>query len=164
MEGVAVEARVDWLARLQQMGLTLPPAPRPVAAYVPAVRVGELIFVSGQLPSAEGQLRYRGRLGADLGVEEGKAAARLCVLNALAAATTVAPGGPAGIAGVVRVDGFVQCTPDFHEQPQVLNGASELLGALFPGEGHARVAVGCAALPLDAAVEVAVTFRVAGGA
>jgi enamine deaminase RidA (YjgF/YER057c/UK114 family) len=149
-----------WLGRLAALGLELPAVPRPVAAYVPAVRSGELIFVSGQLPSAGGQLMYRGRFGADLGVEEGQAAARLCALNALAAACAVAPGGAAGLAGVVRVEGFVQCAPDFHDQSKVCNGASELFGALFPDGGHARTAVGCAALPLDAAVEVAVTFRV----
>ncbi len=151
----------DWLTRLRELGLELPAVPRPVAAYVPAVRHGPFVFVAGQLPSSGGQLLHRGRLGADLGVEDGRAAARLCALNALAAAASIAPGGPSGVLAVLKVDGFVQCTPDFHDQAQVLNGASELLGALFQGSGHARAAVGCAALPLDAAVEVAVTFLVA---
>ena len=153
-------AMVDWLARLRELGLELPTVAKPVAAYVPAVRHGAFVFVSGQLPSSGGQLLHRGRLGADLNVEQGRAAARLCALNALAAAASVAPGGPAGLISVLKVDGFVQCTPEFHDQAQVINGASELLGAVFPGSGHARAAVGCAALPLDAAVEVAVTFLV----
>ena len=154
-------AGAEWLARLRELGLELPQVPPPVAAYVPAVRQGALVFVSGQLPSAAGQVMYRGRLGEGLGVQEGRAAARLCALNALAAASSVAPGGPGGVLGVLKVDGFVQSTPEFHDQAQVLNGASELLGALFPGSGHARAAVGSPALPLDAAVEVAVTFLVA---
>ncbi len=153
--------RPAWLDRLADLGLELPPVARPVAAYVPAVVHGDLVYVSGQLPVAGGQLRYRGHLGAGTAVEEGHAAARLCALNALAAACAVAPGGAAAIVGALRVEGFVQCAPDFHEQPAVINGASELYGALFPGTGHARAAVGCAALPLDAVVEVAVTFRLA---
>lgn len=150
-----------WLARLRELGLELPVVAKPVAAYVPAVRHGNVVFVSGQLPSAGGQVVHLGRLGAGLDVQEGQAAARLCALNALAAASAVAPGGPAGLCGVLKVEGFVQCTADFHDQAQVINGASDLLGAVFPGTGHARAAVGCAALPLDAAVEVAVTFWVA---
>ncbi len=161
VDGLDGAAEADWLGHLRALGLELPPVPKPVAAYVPAVRHGALVFVSGQLPGASGQVLYKGRLGEGVGVEEGRAAARLCALNALAAACSVAPGGASGVVGVVKVDGFVQCTPDFHDQAQVLNGASELFGALFPGGGHARAAVGCAALPLDAAVEVAVTFRVA---
>ena len=154
-------AGTAWWVRLRELGLELPTVAKPVAAYVPAVRHGPFVFVSGQLPSAGGQLLHRGRLGADVDIEQGRAAARLCALNALAAAAAVAPGGPAGLAAVLKVDGFVQCTADFHDQAQVINGASELLGAAFPGSGHARAAVGCAALPLDAAVEVAVTFLVA---
>lgn len=151
--------RPAWQEHLAAMGLSLPPVAPPVAAYVPAVVQGDLVYVSGQLPSSAGQVRHRGRLGGGVELEEGRAAARLCALNALAAAAAVAPGGPAAIAGVVKVEGFVQCTPEFHDQPAVINGASELFGALFPGGGHARAAVGCAALPLDAAVEVAVIFR-----
>jgi len=153
--------RPAWLDRLAELGLQLPTVARPVAAYAPAVVHGDLVYVSGQLPSAGGQVQHRGHVGAGVGVEEGRAAARLCALNALAAACAAAPGGAAAIAGVLKVEGFVQCAPDFHEQPAVINGASELFGALFPGTGHARAAVGCAALPLDAAVEVAVTFLLA---
>ncbi len=151
-----------WLDRLAALGLELPPAPRPVATYVPATVAGNLIWVSGQLPTAAGEVRFRGRLGAGLDVAQGQEAARLCALNALAAACGAAAGGAAAIAGVLRVEGYVQCAPEFHDQPKVLNGASDLFGALFPGTGHVRSAVGCAALPLDAAVEVAVVFRTAG--
>ena len=152
---------VPWLEHLKALGLQLPPVARPVAAYVPAVVEGGIVYVSGQLPTAGGQLAYRGRLGDGLGVDAGRAAAQLCALNALAAAAAALSDGAAGVAGVVRVEGFVCCTPEFHEQPQVINGASELFGTLFPGSGHSRVAVGCAALPLGAPVEVAVLFRVA---
>jgi len=147
-----------WLGRLERLGLALPPVPQALAAYVPAVRDGGVIWVSGQLPISDGRIAICGRLGADLGVAEGQAAARLCVLGALAAAAALAP---EGLSGPLRVEGYVQCTPEFQDQPAVLNGASELLGLLFPGRGHARLAVGCAALPRDAAVEVACVFRVA---
>ncbi len=155
-----VEEPGRWLDRLRDLGLELPPVAPPVAAYVPAVRHGDLILVSGQLPVSGGQLRYRGHLGGGVSVEDGQAAARLAALGALAAACAVAPGGPAGVGQPLSVEGFVQCTPDFHDQAKVINGASELFGALFPGVGHRRAAVGCAALPLDAAVEVAVIFAV----
>lgn len=151
---------VAWLRRLREIGLELPPVSAPVAAYVPARLHGGLIWVSGQLPRAQGEIRYRGHLGGGVSLEDGQAAARLAALGALAAAAAVAPGGPAGLGAPLSVEGFVQCTPDFHEQPQVVNGASELFGAIFPGEGHRRSAIGCAALPLDAAVEIAVVFTV----
>lgn len=147
-----------WQERLTALGLQLPAPAKPVAAYVPAVAHGDLVYVSGQLPLSGGEVAYRGRVGGELSVADGQAAARLCALGALAAASAATPGGAADLVGVLRVEGFVQCAGDFHQQPQVINGASELLGALFPGAGHARIAVGVAALPLDAAVEVAVTF------
>ncbi len=150
-----------WVQRLAELGLELPDVARPVAAYVPARVHGDLVHVSGQLPSVRGAVRQQGRLGEDVTVEQGQEAARLATLNALAAAAAVAPGGAEAIDGVLRVEGYVQCSPDFHEQPQVVNGASHLLGTLFPGAGHVRLAVGCAALPLNAAVEVAVTFILA---
>ena len=158
-EDAALSAMAPWLARLTGLGLELPPAARPVATYVPAAAFGGLVWVSGQLPMVRGEVAVRGRLGAGLDLAAGQEAARLCVLNALAAACAVVPGGAAGLEGVLRVEGFVQCTPEFHDQPRVVNGASDLLAVLFPGGGHVRTAVGCAALPLDAAVEVAVVFR-----
>lgn len=156
------EDQPAWLARLSELGLQLPAVAKPVAAYVPAVAHRGLVHVSGQLPSAGGQVLHRGRVGAGVSIEEGQVAARLCALNALAAACAAVPGGAGAITSVLKVEGFVQCGPDFHDQPKVINGASELFGALFPGTGHARVAVGAVALPLDAAVEVAVTFVVGG--
>lgn len=151
---------VEWLERLNALGLKLPPVARPVAAYVPAVSHGGVLFVSGQLPTTEGRLRYTGRLGDGVTIEDGYAAARLCVCNALAAAASAA-GGPEGVGPALWVQGFVQSDPGFHDQSKVINGASELLGELFPGIGHARLAVGVPALPLDAAVEVAVMFQTA---
>lgn len=149
-----------WLERLRDLGLELPPVAQPVAAYVPAVRHGGLIWVSGQLPLLGGQLRYRGHLGAAVSLAEGQAAAKLAALGALSAASAVAPGGAVGLGAPISVEGFVQCTPEFHDQAKVINGASELFGVLFPGVGHRRAAVGCTAIPLDAAVEVAVVFAV----
>lgn len=156
------EDRPAWRAALAELGLELPAVAKPIAAYVPAVAHGGLVYVAGQLPSASGQVLYKGRVGDGLSIEEGQLAARLCALNALAAACAAAPGGAQAIIGVLKVEGFVQCVADFHDQPKVINGASEFFGALFPGTGHARVAVGAVALPLDAAVEVAVTFLLDG--
>ncbi len=153
----------SWLQRLEDLGLRLPAVPAPVAAYVPAVLHGGLIWVSGQLPVIGGQLQYHGQLGAGVALEEAYAAARLCALNALAAASSVAPAGPAGVGAPVSVEGFVQCVPDFRDQAKVINGASELFGQLFPGGGHRRFAVGCAALPLGSPVEVGVLFSLAAG-
>jgi len=140
-------------ARLEKEGLLLPQAPTPVAAYIPAVRVGQLAFSSGQLPIKEAKLQFTGRLTADLSVEEGYEAARLAALNALAALGGVVDLDR--ITKIVRVGGFVQSEPSFHDQPKVVNGASELLRSVFDEAGqHARSAIGVAALPLDAAVEI----------
>jgi len=140
--------------KLQQMGLSLPEVTTAVGSYVPAVRSGSLVYVSGQLPSREGRIQYTGRLGENVTLEGGRQAARLCVLNALAAAAEVAGGLP-NIARVVRLAVFVNSAPGFSEQARVANGASDLLRALFEDAGrHARIAVGVSALPLDAAVEV----------
>lgn len=153
---------MGWWERLQTLGLVLPPAPRALATYASARSRDGLVYVSGQLPFASGALAYTGRVGADLDVEQGRAAARVCALNALAAAAAVAPGGMAGIAGVLQVQGWVQCGQDFHDQARVVDGASELFRALFDEAGaHVRVALGCVALPLDAAVELAAVFTAA---
>jgi enamine deaminase RidA (YjgF/YER057c/UK114 family) len=141
-------------ARLRELGLELPAVPEPAAAYIPATRAGSLIFTAGQLPFEEGELRKTGKVGAAVSVEEAYEAARLCALNALAAAAAEA-GGLNGISRVVKVTGFVASAPDFNLQPQVINGASELLGEVFGEAGlHARSAVGVAELPLGAPVEV----------
>lgn len=142
-------------ARLEKEGLILPEAPQPVAAYIPSIRSGNLAFSSGQLPIRGGKLQFTGRLTAELSIEEGYEAARLCTLNALAALAGVVDLDQ--IVRVVRVGGFVQSDVTFHDQPKVVNGASELLRAVFDDQGqHVRTAVGVAALPLDAACEIEV--------
>jgi enamine deaminase RidA (YjgF/YER057c/UK114 family) len=140
--------------RLAALGLTLPPVAQPLAAYVPAVRSGTMVYTAGQLPVVDGQLLSTGKVGAGVGAAEAAALARTCALNALAAAASVA-GGLSSITRVIKLTGFVASTPDFTGQPQVVNGASELLLEVFGEAGrHARSAVGTAVLPLDAPVEV----------
>jgi enamine deaminase RidA (YjgF/YER057c/UK114 family) len=146
--------------RLAALGLTLPPVVTPLAAYVPAVRSGALVYTAGQLPLVEGQLLSTGKVGAEVGAAEAAALARACALNALAAAASVA-GGLSSIVRVVKLTGFVASAPDFTGQPQVVNGASELLLEVFGEAGrHARSAVGMAVLPLDAPVEVELIVEV----
>jgi enamine deaminase RidA (YjgF/YER057c/UK114 family) len=140
--------------RLAALGLTLPTVTPPLAAYVPAVRTGSYVYTAGQVPVVDGQLLATGKVGAEVGVTEAAALARTCALNALAAAASVA-GGLSGIKRIVKVTGFVASAPDFTGQPQVVNGASELLLEVFGEAGrHARSAVGTAVLPLDAPVEI----------
>ncbi|MEW6770318.1 MAG: RidA family protein [Bacillota bacterium] len=147
-------------ARLKELGIILPEAPRPVAAYLPYVVVDGLVFTAGQLPVADGKVRYTGRVGAELTVEEGREAARLCALNCLAVVRAAA-GSLDNVVKLVKLTGFVASAPDFHGQPQVLNGASEFLEAVFGTAGrHARTAVGVAALPLGAAVELEMVVKV----
>lgn len=142
-------------AKLQELGLELPTPPKPVAAYVPFVQSGNLVYVSGQLPLENGQIAYRGLLGEHLTVEEGYQAARLCALNGLAILDDALGGDWNRLVRIVRVGGFVASTPTFVDHPKVINGASELLGELLGDQGrHARAAVGVSALPLEAAVEV----------
>ena len=144
----------DREARLQELGLELPDVPEPAGAYVPATRAGNLIFTAGQLPLEAGELLTTGKVGDAVSEEEAYRAARLCALNALAAAATEA-GGLDRIHRVVKVTGFVASAPGFNAQPQVLNGASDLIGQIFGEAGlHARSAVGVEELPLDAPVEV----------
>jgi enamine deaminase RidA (YjgF/YER057c/UK114 family) len=149
--------------RLAAMGLVLPTAPKPVASYIPARRSGSLVFTAGQLPFVNGVLTHTGPVGVSPGLvtlEDAQACARTCVLNALAAASTVVPLG--SIIGVVRVGVFVACEPGFADHPKVANGASDLLVDVFGQAGrHARAAVGCPSLPLNAPVEVDVVFEVA---
>lgn len=146
--------------RLAALGLTLPPVARPLAAYVPALRSGNTVYTAGQLPMADGQLLSAGKVGAEVGADEATALARTCALNALAAAASVA-GGVSAITRVVKLTGFVASAPDFTSQPQVVNGASELLLEIFGDAGrHARSAVGVAALPLNAPVEIELIVEV----
>jgi len=148
--------------RLEQMGLRLPEVPKPVAAYIPAKRVGDLLFVSGQIPLREGEIVYRGKVGKERTQEEGYEAAKLCALGALAVIKALA-GSLDNIEEVVQVRGFVNCTPDFADHPEVINGASELLVELFGERGrHARAAVGVSSLPRDATVEVELIVRLRG--
>jgi enamine deaminase RidA (YjgF/YER057c/UK114 family) len=140
--------------RLAELGLVLPPPPKPVASYLPAVESGALLFVSGMLPFAQGEVLYPGRLGEGVTVEQGVAAARQAVLNGLSVVAEAA-GSLNRVTRVVRINGYVASTPDFHQQPAVMNGASDLLAAVFGSLGrHSRAAVGVAALPLNASVEV----------
>jgi enamine deaminase RidA (YjgF/YER057c/UK114 family) len=146
-------------SRLASVGVTLPTVPGPFGAYVPARRSGNLVFVAGQLPMKDGKLLATGQVPSRCSVEDAKAAARQCVVNALAAVRTVEPDLDR-IAGVVRVGAFVSSDPTFTEQPKVANGASEFLLELFGDAGrHARAAVGVNTLPLDAAVEVEFVFE-----
>lgn len=149
-------------ARLHALNLILPHPAAPAGAYIPAVTVGELCFIAGQLPFDGGEIRHRGRLGDDVGIDDGYAAARLCALNLLAQLREACGGDLDRVKGVVRLCGFVACTPAFTDHPKVINGASDLMQAVFGEAGrHARVAVGAASLPLGAAVEVEGLFRVA---
>ncbi len=147
--------------RLAELAITIPSVAKPVAAYVPAVIAGNLVYTSGQLPSVEGKLAVTGKVGAEVDAETAKAMARICVLNGLAAAKNVL-GSLDRITRVVKVVGFVASDPSFTGQPGVINGASELLGEIFGDAGiHARSAVGVAVLPLDAPVEVEFLFEFA---
>jgi enamine deaminase RidA (YjgF/YER057c/UK114 family) len=147
--------------KLKELGLELPPTPRPAANYVGAVRSGNLLFVSGHGPTKDGKFTYIGKIGKDLGVEEGYEAARLVALNCLASAKSVI-GDLDHITRVVKILGLVNCTEDFGEQPKVINGASDLLVQLFGESGrHARSAVGMQALPFGIAVEIEMILEVA---
>ena len=146
--------------KLEQIGLNLPKAPKPVAAYVSAKQSGKLVFTAGQLPMVDGDLISKGLLGQDIEIEQANNAARICTLNALAAIKSVI-GDLDRIKQVVRVVGYVASVPTFTQQPAVVNGASELLLEIFGEAGkHARSAVGMAVLPLNASVEIELTVEV----
>jgi enamine deaminase RidA (YjgF/YER057c/UK114 family) len=139
--------------RLAELGIELPAVVAPLASYVPAVRTGQYVYTSGQLPMVDGRMPATGKVGAEVLPEDAAHYARLCALNALAAVDALV--GIDSVVRVVKVVGFVACIPDFTGQPAVVNGASELLGQVFGEAGaHARSAVGVAALPLDSPVEV----------
>lgn len=147
-------------ARLVQLGVTLPEVVTPLAAYLPAVRTGNLVYTAGQLPMEAGKLAGTGKVGAEVTPEEAKAMARVCALNALAAVNALV--GIDAVTRVVKVVGFVASAAGFHGQPSVVNGASELLAEVFGDSGaHARSAVGVSELPLDAPVEVELIVEVA---
>ena len=145
--------------KIESLGLTLPVAALPVAAYVPAVKVGDLVFVAGQLPLVDGKIIKEGKVGKEVTPEEAKGMAEVCALNALAAISLVTDLDQ--IERVIRVGGFVNGIPGFYAIPQIINGASELFIKLF-GEvngKHARTAIGVAELPLNAPVEVEVVVK-----
>jgi enamine deaminase RidA (YjgF/YER057c/UK114 family) len=145
--------------RLAELGIELPEAVAPLAAYVPAVRTGNLVYTAGQLPIVAGELVRTGKVGADVDPEDAKALARTCALNALAAVHALA--GIDSVTRVVKVVGFVASAPGFDGQPGVINGASELFGEIFGDAGaHARSAVGVSELPRNAPVEVEIIVEV----
>ncbi|GIJ78076.1 putative endoribonuclease [Micromonospora phaseoli] len=145
--------------KLAELGLELPEVVPPVASYVPAVQSGQHVYVSGQLPMAEGKLLATGKVGAGVSAEQAKQLAQRCALNALAAVDSLV--GLENVVKVVKLTGFVASAPGFTGQPGVVNGASDLLGTVFGEAGrHARSAVGVAELPLDAPVEIEVIVEV----
>ena len=142
--------------KLKEMGITLPEPAKPVAAYVPAIVSKGLVYTAGQIPLQGGQLTYKGKVGQELSLEQGYEAAKVCVINCLAAIKGVL-GSLDRVTRIVKVVGFVNSAPGFTDQPKVINGASELLVQVFGEQGkHARSAVGVSELPLGAAVEVEV--------
>ena len=151
--------------RVAELGLTIPEVPKPVAAYVPAVRSGDYVYTSGQLPFVAGALPATGKVGGSVSPEDAAGYARTCALNALAAVAGLLGGGADALDSIVRVVkvvGFVASDPSFTGQPGVVNGASALLREVLGDAGvHARSAVGVAVLPLDAPVEVEVVFEIA---
>jgi len=158
---VGVDARMPAENRLKVLGIALPEAPKPVAAYVPSVLSGPHLYVAGQIPFQHGKLLRTGKLGAEVTIEQGQECARQCVLNALAVARE-AIGSLDRVTRVVRVGVFVASVDTFTDQPKVANGASDLLLEVFGEQGrHARAAVGVNVLPLDAPVEVELLLEVA---
>ncbi|MCF8480296.1 MAG: RidA family protein [Rhodospirillum sp.] len=148
-------------ARLAELGLTLPEAAAPVGAYVPWVIENGLVVMSGQITMRDGAPQYLGKLGQDIDIETGQAAARLCAINLLSQLKVACGGDLNRVRQVVRLGGFVNCIPEFIAHAQVINGASELMVDVFGDKGrHARAAVGCASLPLGVSVEVEGLFAI----
>ncbi|MFI4948606.1 MAG: RidA family protein [Alphaproteobacteria bacterium] len=148
-------------ARLKELGIELPQPQAPWANYVPFTISGNLVFISGQICQWNGELRFIGKLGAGISIADGQAAARLCGLNILSQLRTACGGDLDRVRRCLRLGGFVNCTPEFTEMPQVINGASDLMVEVFGDKGrHARAAVGMSGLPGDLAVEVEATFEI----
>ena len=148
--------------RVVELGLELPPVVRPVASYVPTIRTGSLVYTAGQVPLKDGELLASGKVGAEVSPEQAAELAKVCALNVIAALKAEV-GELSRVVRIVKVVGFVASAPDFYGQPQVINGASDLFGAVFGDAGaHARSAVGVAVLPLNSPVEVEAIAEVTG--
>jgi len=148
-------------ARLKELGITLSSPPKPVASYVPYTISGNLVFISGQVPFQDGALKYVGKLGADFSVGMGQAAAQLCAINVLSVLKLACGGDLDKVVRCVKLNVFVNATPDYDKQPEVANGASDLFAALFGEAGkHARAAIGVGSLPRGVAVEVDAIFEI----
>ncbi len=148
-------------ARLEELGIELPEAAAPAANYVPYVVSGKHVFVAGQITIHNGEIQYVGKLGRDYGIEEGEAAARLCALNIIAQVKAACGGDLDRVVRCVRLGGFVNSTADFTDQPEVINGASNLMVEVFGDKGkHSRAAVSAASLPRGVAVEVDAVFEI----
>ncbi|HKQ44124.1 MAG TPA: RidA family protein [Rhizomicrobium sp.] len=148
-------------ARLKTLGVTLPAPPKPVASYVPFTICGNQVFISGQVPLADGALKYVGKLGADFSIEMGQAAAQLCAINVLSVLKMACDGDLDKVVRCLKVTVFINATPDYDKHPEVANGASDLIAAAFGDAGkHARAAVGMGSLPRGVAVEVDAIFEI----
>jgi enamine deaminase RidA (YjgF/YER057c/UK114 family) len=148
-------------ARLKELGISLARPPKPVASYVPFTISGNQVFVSGQVPISNGALKYVGKLGVDFSVEVGQAAAQLCAINILSVLREACGGNLDRVVRCLKVNVFVNATPDYDKQPEVANGASDLFVAVFGETGrHARAAVGMGSLPRGVAVEVDAVFEI----
>ncbi|QGG48018.1 RidA family protein [Heliorestis convoluta] len=151
---------MNYEAKLKTLGLELPEAPKPVAAYIPAVKIGDYVYTSGQIPLLNGELKYKGKVGSDITEEEAYQAAKLCALNCLSVIKSLI-GTLDNIEQIVKLTGFVASSADYNMQPKVINGASELLGEVFGEKGfHARSAVGVNELPLNATCEVEMIVKI----
>jgi enamine deaminase RidA (YjgF/YER057c/UK114 family) len=147
---------------LKDLGIVLPTPPAPVASYVPTVKTGSLVFVSGQIPAGPDGLKYVGIVGQDLSVDDGKAAARLCAVNLLAQVKAACDGDLDRVTRCVKLAVFVNAAPGFTQHPEIANGASDLMVQVFDDAGkHARAAVGAGSLPRNVAVEVEAVFEIA---
>ena len=149
-------------ARLAALGITVPEAAAPVANYVGYVKSGNLVFVSGQVPLEGGEFKFQGKVGAELSVEDGQAAARICAVNIIAQLKAACGGDLDRVSRIVKLGGFVNSTPEFTDQPKVINGASDLMIEVFGDAGkHCRAAVSAGALPLGVAVEIDAVAEIA---
>ena len=148
-------------SRLVELGVTLPSPPMPVASYVPSTISGNIVFISGQIPIADGAIKYIGKLGVDVPLEAGQAAAQLCAINILSVLKVACEDDLDRVVQCLKVQVFVNATPDYDKQPEVANGASDLFAAVFGDAGkHARAAVGMGSLPRGVAVEVDAIFEI----